>query len=86
MKGALDLLTNRKPVAKSSRLAFVRLHAKTKSKASMASVKKLMKLAQASGQTVTGVMIGADGSVSVTTGEAKKASAAPANPWDTELE
>jgi len=86
MKGALDLLTNRKPVAKSSRLAFVRLHAKTKSKASMASVKKLMKLAQANGQTITGVMIGADGSVSVTTSEAKKASAAPANPWDTELE
>lgn len=86
MKGALDLLTNRKPVAKSSRLAFVRLHAKTKSKASMTSVKKLMKLAQANGQTVTGVTLAPDGTISVATGDAKKASAAPANPWDTELE
>ncbi len=69
-----------------TRLNFLRVHAKAKPKASMATAKKLMKLAQANGQTVTGVMIGADGSVSVTTGEAKKASAAPANPWDTELE
>ena len=81
---ALDLLPI-KPGLKQARLSYVRVHAKAKSKASMATAKKLMKLMQTGGKSVSGVTIGPDGSVSVTAADAPSAKSASANPWDTEL-
>lgn len=80
-----SLPTIKKVAPKKGGLSFLRKFESAPAKASIATAKKLMKLTKASGQTVTGVMIGPDGSVSVTTAEAVKANIAPENPWDLEL-
>lgn len=81
-----DLPAFKKTAPKKGGLSFLRKFASAPAKANMTTAKKLMRLAKASGQTVTGVMIGPDGSVSVTTADTAKATATPENPWDLELE
>ncbi len=66
-------------------LSFIRKAARARSRATLATAKKLMKMARANGQTVTGVTICPDGAVTVTTIEGAKSSAVQANPWDAEF-
>lgn len=89
LKGALDLLPPLgPPTSKKSWLTLLaeRAKAKTKPKADMTTVKKLIKVMEAGGKSVTGVTLAPDGTINVATSEAKNAHAVASNPWNTELE
>lgn len=90
----LDQLLSQKPAApKKAGLTFLRTLAtqsketsEKKSKASFAMARRLRKMMVANGQTVSGVTVGADGTVTVTTTAATgPAASASVNPWDQEL-
>jgi hypothetical protein len=53
-----------------------------KSKASLAMARKIIKMMEASGRAVSGVTIGPNGEVFVTTTDGPQAKSANPNPWD----